>query len=91
MKIEPIAILKTDDRGVIYRIESINYIVRKKGTISADHTHPEEETLYLIEGEVKLTIGEETKNIVSPIKVSIPSGIYHKLLALTDIKLLEFK
>lgn len=89
MNTEPIEIVKKDERGIIYRIGSINYIARKKGTISADHRHAEAETLYLIEGKAELTIGKETEIIDSPIKVFIPGNEYHKLVALTDIKLIR--
>lgn len=56
MKIEPIRILKQDKRGVIYRVKQVNYIARGKGTISAEHTHEEAETLYLVEGKGGHTI-----------------------------------
>ena len=89
MKIKEIEILKQDNRGIIYRCSPVNYIVRSKGTISADHTHEEAETIYLIEGKVKLTIGKETKSIGAPKKFLIPANEYHKLIALTDIKLIR--
>ncbi len=89
MKTEPIEISKEDERGIIYRCDPVNYIVRKRGSISADHTHEEVETLYLIEGKGKLTIGGETEEIKAPIKVLIPANEYHKLVAITDIKLIR--
>ncbi len=89
MKIVPIEILKEDKRGIIYRCGSVNYIVRKKGTTSADHIHEEAETLYLVEGKGKLTLGDETQEIEAPIKVLIPANKYHKLVAITDIKLIR--
>ena len=89
MKIRDIPIIKQDERGIIYRCDPVNYIVRKKGTISANHRHEEAETLYLIEGSVELTIGAETKNIKAPKKFFISSNEYHRLVALTDIKLIR--
>ena len=89
MKIQDIPIIKQDERGIIYRCEPVNYIVRKKGTISANHKHEEAETLYLVEGSVELTIGSETEHIKAPKKFFIPSKEYHKLVALTDIKLIR--
>ncbi len=89
MQINDIKVLKQDERGTIYRCNPVNYIVRRKGTISADHTHEEAETLYLVEGKVELTIGKETENVEAPIKVFIPSNEYHKLIALTDIKFIR--
>ena len=89
MKIEEIPVVKQDERGTIFRCEPVNYIVRKKGTISADHTHEEAETLYLVEGKAELTIGKETKTVEAPVKVFIPEKEYHKLVSLTDIKLIR--
>jgi len=89
MQIDDIPVLKYDDRGTIYRCEPINYIVRYKGTVSADHTHSEKETLYLVDGRAELTVGTESKNIEAPAKVFIPSNKYHKLVALTDIRLIR--
>lgn len=89
MQIEDIPVLKQDVRGTIFRCEPVNYIVRGKGTISADHTHEEAETLYLIEGKVELTIGEETQTVEAPKKFFIPSNVYHRVVALTDIKLIR--
>jgi len=89
MQIEDIKVLKQDKRGTIYNCDPVNYIARKKDTVSADHIHEEAETLYLVEGKVELTIGKETKNVEAPIKVSVPSNEYHKLIALTDIKLIR--
>ncbi len=89
MQIDEIEILKQDDRGIIYRCEPVNYIVRKKGTISADHTHSEAEKIYLVEGKVELTIGKETKVVEAPVQFFVPANEYHKLIALTDIKLIR--
>jgi len=63
----------------------VGYIFRNKGTISADHTHEEAETLYLVQGEVEITIENETELMKAPSKVVIEEGVYHKLIALTDI------
>ena len=89
MKIQDVPIVKQDERGIIFRCEPVNYIVRKKGTISANHTHAEEETIYLVEGSVELTVGAETKKIKAPKKFFVPSNEYHKVVALTDIKLIR--
>ena len=89
MNIKDIPIFAQDDRGTIYRCEPINYIVRKKGTVSADHTHEEAETLYLIKGKVELTIGDESATIEAPKMFFVPSNAYHKVVALTDIELIR--
>lgn len=85
MNIEKIEITKEDERGIIYDCDKVGYIFRKKGTISANHTHEEAEILYLVQGEVELTIEDETEIMKAPSKVKINEGVYHKLIALTDI------
>lgn len=87
MKLEEIKIIKSDERGIIYDCGKSGFISRKKGTISADHTHEDPETIYLVKGEVELTIGDETQVVKAPIKFSTAPSVYHKLIALTDIEL----
>jgi hypothetical protein len=50
MQLYPINIIKSDDRGIIYDCGTASFITRKKGTISANHTHNEAETIYLVRG-----------------------------------------
>jgi len=87
MKLEEIKIIKSDERGIIYDCGNSGFISRKKGAISADHTHEDPETIYLVKGEVELTLGDETQVVKAPVKFSAPSNVYHKLVALTDIEL----
>ncbi len=89
MKIDKIKITKKDDRGIIYDCDKVGYIFRNKGTISANHIHEEAETLYLVQGEIELTIENETETAKAPIKVHIEKNIYHKLIALTDIVIIR--
>ena len=91
MKIEGIKIIKSDDRGTIYACGEANFISRIKGSISANHTHEQAEKLYLVRGEIELTIGDETQVVASPASFEVGSNIYHKLVALTDIELVEYR
>lgn len=91
MNIKKIKIFKKDERGTIYECGKARYIIRKKGTVSADHTHKVSEVLFLLEGKVKLTIDNKTKIVKAPAKIEIPSNIYHKLLALSDIRILYYR
>jgi len=88
MKLENIKIIKSDERGVIYDCGKLSFISRKKGSTSANHTHKHAEVIYLVKGEIELTIGNETKIVKAPIKFGYASNIYHKLVALTDIELI---
>ncbi len=87
MKIDRIRIIKEDSRGIIYDCGSSRYIFRKKGTISANHQHKDAEIIYLVEGGVELTIGEEVRVVEAPVTFKMASNEYHQLVALTDIRL----
>ena len=91
MELKELKIIKENDKGKIFDLGNSKLIVRKKNSISADHNHPEKEILYLIDGEVELTVGKETKTIKAPIEINLKQSVYHKILALTDIKLIEVK
>jgi quercetin dioxygenase-like cupin family protein len=89
MNVEKLVVLKSDERGVIYDCGKLKCIERKKGTVSADHSHDTIEILYLIKGSTELTIGSETETVSAPVRITIPPKMHHKLVALTDIILLE--
>jgi len=90
MNIKKLAIVKSDERGIIYNCEKVNFLSRKKDTISSDHAHPEGEDIFLVEGEVELTVGDKTQRVKAPVKIELPANIYHKIIALTNIKLLYY-
>ncbi len=88
MKLNKIDIIKSNKRGIIYDCGKSNFISRKKGTISANHTHKDPEIIYLIKGKIELTIGNETQIVKAPTMFKTNSNIYHKLVALTNIELI---
>ena len=89
MKLKKIKIKKTDERGVMYDCDKLYFIERKKGSISANHSHSDSEILYLLRGKISLLIDKEKKFVKAPIKIDIPSNKFHKLVATTDIIILE--
>lgn len=89
MNLKTLRTIKADERGVMYDCGKLKYIFRKKGTISANHVHEDPEVLYLVNGEIELTVDEETQNVSAPIRIDIPPETYHRLIALSDIALLE--
>ena len=92
MNSEMLRVEKEDERGVMYDCGSgWSLIIRKKGTVSADHEHEESEIIIFLDGEVELTVGKETRLIKELCEVHIPANIYHKLVAHTDIKLLHYR
>jgi mannose-6-phosphate isomerase-like protein (cupin superfamily) len=91
MKIGSISILRSDQRGTIFNCGNSCFISRKAGTTSADHQHPDPETAYLIQGEARLTVDDETETIRAPYQYTVGPHVYHKLVALTDIGLIVDK
>jgi quercetin dioxygenase-like cupin family protein len=89
MNIKKLQIVKSDERGIIYDCGKVGFIIRSKGTISADHTHEEPEILYLVEGRATLTIGKEVSEVEAPVEIEISGNVYHKLVALTDIRIVR--
>lgn len=87
--IQPLTPAKNDARGLIYDCYPIKWIERHKGSISADHSHQRPEILYLMKGEIELTIDQSVTKIHAPVKISIEPNQYHKVLALTNIILIE--
>jgi len=84
-------LIKNDERGLLWEIDGIEYIKRKKGSISANHEHQQRELLFLLEGEIELTVIDEVKKIKGPTKVEIEPNTFHKIIALTDIIILADK
>ena len=70
-------------------MQQIKIYFERKNTISANHSNEDQEILYLIRGEIELTVGKERKKVSAPIRIDIPPNTYHKLVALSDIELLE--
>lgn len=91
MNLKELKIFKKDERGIIYNCDKVYFIVRKKGSIGANHIHEVPEILYLTKGEIELTVGEETQIVKAPTRISIKPNIYHKVLALSDIEMIEDK
>lgn len=91
MELKSIRIIKSDDRGVIYDCGKCSFISRKKGSVSADHKHADSETVYLLQGTIKLTDGNETQVIKAPVMFKHEPHVYHKLVALTDIELVIYR
>lgn len=89
MNIKDLEIIKSDERGIMYNCDKVKFLFRKKATINANRSHEDLEVLYLVKGEAKLTIGDKTKTVKAPIKIEIPRNTCHKLVALTDIELIE--
>ena len=86
MELNEIKVIKSDERGIIYDCGKVNFLSREKGNVSA-HQHNDLETVYLVKGEIELTIADETQIIKAPIMFKTERNVYHKLVSLTDIEL----
>ena len=56
----------------------------KGGAVHASHSHPNEQTGYLISGKVKFTIGSEVYEIETGDSWSIPGGVEHQAEIIND-------
>ncbi len=54
----------------------------KNSTVGDNQENPTE-NIYLVKGELKITIGDKTKIIKAPEKIKIPGRTYHQLTALS--------
>ena len=59
------------------------------GTIIPLHHHVHESTLILLEGQIKMTIGEETRLIESGMVAYVPSNITHHAEVLTNCRMID--
>jgi len=50
----------------------------QKGALLPEHSHPHEQTGYLISGKIKLTIGEQTYSVEPGDSWSIQGGMRHQ-------------
>lgn len=89
--IEEINIIEQTNGCIAYDCGPILYICLEKGAFASDHFHKHEETLFLMEGGAEAIIGEQKQKIKAPAKLIIPSNVYHKFTALTDLIGLEIK
>ena len=89
ISVRDIPIESADGRGTTYNLGEWSLMERKEGTVSADHEHKDAESLVLIDGRIELTIGDDTKLVEQMAEINIPGNIHHKIVALTDIKLLK--
>jgi len=53
----------------------------EKGAVLPRHSHPHEQTGYLVSGRIRLTIGEETYDVVPGDSWSIPGNVDHNAVA----------
>lgn len=61
-----------------------------KGTrLSLQYHEKKKETMYVLEGEMKLTLGSETEIVGKGKSVTVNPGVKHRVEAIKDVKILE--
>ncbi|MCX6753837.1 MAG: cupin domain-containing protein [Candidatus Nomurabacteria bacterium] len=88
---EKVKIIEKLEGVIAYDCDKVYYVRLQKGAVLSDHSHNHKETVFLMEGEAEAIIGEKTQIVKAPAKLVIPSNIYHKFTALTDLIGLEIK
>ncbi|AYQ36292.1 cupin domain-containing protein [Runella sp. SP2] len=68
---------------------TISYFRAKAGSILPRHSHPHEQISTVLEGELELTIGEETRICRLGDVAVIPSNVEHQARALTDVRVMD--
>lgn len=89
--LEEVKIIEKSEGVVAYDCDKVYYVRLQKGATLSDHTHSHEETVFLMEGEAKMIIGDKTEVVKAPTKLVIPADTYHKFTAITDLIGLEIK
>ncbi len=61
------------------------------GFDSGSHAHPAEETVYVLSGRIRVTLGGESYEVEARAGSFHPSGVEHAVEALEDSKVVSFK
>ena len=82
-------LVKTCKGSKIYEDEFIRLILMKRGAIRGEHTHPKEETVYLVSGKGDLIIETKKMRLSAPSKILIPKDTSHIIKSVTDSIVIE--
>jgi quercetin dioxygenase-like cupin family protein len=68
---------------------TVAYVSIKAGSILPEHFHINEQVTNMIEGELEMTVGGETRICEKGTLVTIPSNVPHSAVALTDCQVID--
>ena len=68
---------------------TFSYVDVDAGASFAEHDHPHEQVIHLLDGEFELTIDGETQRITSGEVAVVPPGARHRGTALTPCRILD--
>jgi quercetin dioxygenase-like cupin family protein len=79
----PVLELKQGWRGRFFHSEHMTfaYYDLAEGASLHEHAHPNEEVWHVLEGEVSLTLGGETKSVVAGCAAVVPKETPHAVVA----------
>ena len=66
----------------------VEWRISKDATVPL-HEHPHEQTGYLAEGEMDMTIGGETRRMLPGDGYTAPGGIPHGMVAIADCRIVD--
>lgn len=91
MDITDVLVNKQDKRGTVFDCDNFKLIKRVKGSVTGDHQHYDSKVYFLLSGEAEVSVGDQTRIISGLKRINVPKHAYHKILALTDVELAEYK
>jgi quercetin dioxygenase-like cupin family protein len=68
---------------------TVNYVRLEKGAILPLHHHPHEQITNVLEGELQMTVGEETYSCKAGCIVVIPSNVPHHAIAISECRVID--
>lgn len=68
---------------------TFGYVTLKAGSVVPDHSHVNEQITYILEGQLRMTIGDEDCLLEPGAVHVIPSNVVHNATAITDCKLID--
>lgn len=68
---------------------TLSVVEIKKGSKLPKHHHVHEQITFIVEGELKMTIGRKTNILTAGTVHVIPSNVPHSAIALTDCRVID--
>lgn len=78
-------------KGALFHSDklTIGEMIIDQGTLLPEHFHPHEQWLNLLEGQLQLTVGDETQILHPGMAAYIPPNIPHSGKAITRCKVID--
>ena len=68
---------------------TLSFVDATAGSAFPEHQHPHEQMVTVLEGELEVTVGGETRRLTPGMVYAIPSGVPHTGRAITDCRVLD--